>query len=74
MLIAHPKNKYDWQHDVLHISLDSQYNSSADEEAPGVYVYRNEDDNHIVGFTILEYSKNRVLAQKMYFHFLLKWI
>jgi len=48
-------NKYDERHDVLHIFLGSQQNAFADEEAPGVYVNRDEDSDEIVGLTILDY-------------------
>ena len=62
----YPINKYDKRHDVLHVFLASQRNSSADEEFPGVYVNRNDDTEMIVGFTIMNFSQNGEQAKKMY--------
>ena len=59
-------NKYDERHDVLHIFLGSQQNAFADEEAPGVYVNRDEDSDEIVGLTILDYSKKRAAVKEKY--------
>ena len=59
-------NKYDERHDVLHIFLGSQQNAFADEEAPGVYVNRDEDSDEIVGLTILDYSKKRPAVKEKY--------
>lgn len=65
-ITAHPVNKYDERHDVLHMFLGSSYNSFGDEELPGIYVNRDEDSNKIVGFTILDYSERRASAKKNY--------
>lgn len=62
----YPVNKYDSRHDVLHMFLDSPYDAFFDEEAPGIYVNRNEDSNEIVGFTVLDYSKRREQVKKQY--------
>lgn len=62
----YPIKRYDKQHDVLHVFLESQRNSSADEEFPGVYVNRNDDTEMIVGFTIMDFKKNGAQAKKLY--------
>ena len=59
-------NNYDERHDVLHVFLGSQHNSSSDEEEKGIYVTRNDDTDEIVGFTILNFSKNRDKVQRLY--------
>ena len=64
--MKHQINKYDKQHDVLHVFLASQENSSADEEFPGIYVHRNDDTEMIVGFTIMDFSRNKEQVQKLY--------
>lgn len=62
----YPINKYDERHDVLHVYLSSQYNAFADEEYPDIYVLKNDDTNEIVGFKILDFTKNARKAAKMY--------
>lgn len=58
-LTAYPVRLYDNQNDVFYIYLDSQYNAFADEEQPDIYVIRNDDDNRIVGFKILDFKNNK---------------
>ncbi len=65
----YPINKYDERHDILHVFLDSQRYSSADEEFPGIYVNRNDDTDMIVGFTIMDYKHNKKNAKKLYPHY-----
>ena len=62
----YPINKYDKRHDVLHVFLDSQKYSTADEEFPGIYVNRNDSTDMIVGFTIMDYKENKATAKKLY--------
>lgn len=62
----YPMSKYDARHDVLHVFLASQRNAYADEEYPGIYVNRNDDTNQIVGFTILDFKENELMAKKLY--------
>ena len=62
-------NKYDADHDVLHVFLnnDEWWQTPADEEAKNIYVRRNEDTDEIAGFIILDYkSKNAEIVKKMY--------
>lgn len=56
---AYPVLLYDNQNDVFYIYLESQYNAFADEEQPDIYVMRNDDDNRIVGFKILDFKNNK---------------
>ena len=67
--INYPIKKYDSRHDVLHIYLSSRCNecdASADEEYPDVYVLKDDDTNEIVGFKILDFTKNAGKVAKMY--------
>ena len=66
MLEKNQVNKYDADHDVLHVFLGNQYNASAEEEFPGVYVSRDDDTEEIVGFTVIDYRKNRHLLHEHY--------
>ena len=61
-------NKYDADHDVLHVFLSDNYwkNSSSDEEADDIYVTRDDDTNELLGFVILDYQKNVEIVKKMY--------
>ena len=66
---VYPINKYDSRHDVLHIYLSSrcnEYDASADEEYPNIYVLRDDDTAEIVGFKILNFKKNLSEAKKHY--------
>ena len=62
-------NKYDSDHDVLHVFLnnDEWWETSADEEAEDIYVRRNDNTDEISGFIILDYKKkNADIVKKMY--------
>ena len=61
-------NKYDADHDVLHVFLSDNYwkNSSSDEEADDIYVTRDDDTNELLGFVILDYKENVEIVKKMY--------
>lgn len=65
----YPINKYDERHDVLHVYLNSRCNyryASADEEYPDVYVLKDDDTDEIVGFKILNFTKNAGEVEKRY--------
>ena len=65
----YPINKYDERHDVLHVYLNrrcNEYDASADEEYPDVYVLKDDDTNEIVGFKILNFKKNESVFKKYY--------
>jgi len=62
----YPITRYDARHDVLHLFLSEQYDSSAEEEMPGIYVQKKDDTEDIVGFTILDFKENRHKVEKMY--------
>lgn len=52
--------KYDKDHDVLHIYFSERCTeqfSSAEEEAPGFFVLRDDDSNEITGVKILDIKK-----------------
>lgn len=62
-------NKYDSDHDVLHVFLSDHYwqNSSSEEEADDIYVTRDDDTDELLGFVILDYKKrNADIVKKMY--------
>ena len=63
---AYPINKYDDEHDVLHVFLKSQRNAFADEEQKDIYVFRNDESNEIVGFIVMDYSKNADRVKTLY--------
>lgn len=66
---VYPINKYDSRHDILHIYLSNkcnEYNASADEEYPNVYVLKDDDTDEIVGFKILDFTKNVGKVEKIY--------
>ena len=63
---VYPLQIYDSQNDVFYAYFDSQYNAFADEELPNVYVMRNDDDNRIVGFKILDFKHNKSRFESMY--------
>ena len=63
---SYPIRLYDNRNDVLYIYLDSQYNAFADEEQPDIYVFRNDDDNRIVGFRILDFQHNKSNFKLLY--------
>lgn len=63
---ANTDMKYDHRHDVLHVFLGNQANASADEEHPGIYVNRDESTEQIVGFTILDFSKQKESLRQFY--------
>ena len=61
-------NKYDADHDVLHVFLSDHYwkNSSSDEEAKNIYVTRDDDTDELLGFVILDYKENAEIVKQMY--------
>ena len=63
---AYPINKYDDEHDVLHVFLKSRRNAFADEEQKDIYVFRNDESDEIVGFTVMDYSKNADRVKTLY--------
>lgn len=63
---TYPINKYDDAHDVLHVYLKSQRDAFADEEQKDIYVFRNDESDEIVGFTIIDYSKNAARVKALY--------
>ena len=58
-MTSYPIRLYDDKNDVLYVYLDSQYNAFSDEEQPNIYVSRNDNDNRIVGFKILDFKNNK---------------
>lgn len=67
--MVYPVNKYDSRHDILHIYLNkrcNEYDASAEEESPNVYVLKDDDTDEIVGFKILDFTKNVGKVSKMY--------
>ena len=58
-ITSYPIRLYDDRNDVLYVYLDSQYNAFSDEEQPNIHVLRNDNDNKIVGFKILDFKNNR---------------
>lgn len=51
--------KYDKEHDVLHVYLSERANerySSATEEAPDIYILRDDETGNITGFKFLNYK------------------
>lgn len=62
----YPINKYDDEHDVLHVYLKSQRDAFADEEQKDIYVFRNDESDEIVGFTVMDYSKNADRLKSLY--------
>ena len=64
-----PVKKYDADHDVLHIYLNSKCNewqSSAEEKVKNIYVLYDDDTDEITGFKILDYKKNGAKAREIY--------
>ena len=64
--IAYPIRKYDARHDVMHVYLKSQQDAFADEEQKDIYVFRNDTSDEIVGFTIMDFSKNIGRVKALY--------
>lgn len=65
----YPIKKYDARHDVLHVYLNNRCNyrnASADEEYPNFYVLKDDDTDEIVGFKILDFTKNVDNVAKIY--------
>ena len=65
----YPIKKYDERQDVLHVYLSkrcNEYYASATEEESDVYVLRDDDTNEVVGFKILDYTKNAHKVRKKY--------
>jgi hypothetical protein len=60
------QHKYDDEHDVLHIFFPPYAPSYDDEEYPGIIIKRSVTDERITGFVIIDYKKNKVIAQKLY--------
>lgn len=66
---VYPIRKYDCEHDVLHVYLSNrcnEYDSSADEEFPDVYVFKDDDTDEVVGFKILRFKKNAAKVKRIY--------
>ena len=67
MYRGYQENKYDADHDVMHVFLGSQAYSSSEEVVDDVFVTRNDDTEAIVGFTILNFKgRNQMLVQALY--------
>ena len=67
--IQYPLLKYDEHHDVMHVYLSkrcNEYESSAEEEYPDVYVLKDDETDETVGFKILDYKKNAKKVAKRY--------
>ena len=65
----YPISKYDERHDVLHVYLDSrcnEYEASAEEEYPNIYVMKADDTDETVGFKILDFKRNAAKAARIY--------
>lgn len=57
----YPISKYDKRHDVLHVYLNehcNEYDASAEEEYPNIYVMKDDVTDETVGFKILDFTKN----------------
>lgn len=68
-MIQFPVNKYDADHDVLHVYLSERCNcidSSAEEPVKDIYVLYDDDTDEITGFKILDFKKNADTVRKMY--------
>lgn len=63
---TYPIQMYDSTNDVFYIYLGSQYDAFADEEYPNIYVMRNDADNQIVGFKILDFKNNKSKFELQY--------
>ena len=66
--IQYPLLKYDEHHDVMHVYLSkrcNEYESSAEEEYPDVYVLKDDETDETVGFKILDYKKLDVLSNSL---------
>lgn len=66
---VYPINKYDERHDVLHVYLSNrcnEYDASAEEEYSDIYVLKDDDTDEIVGFKILNFTKNARKLAKIY--------
>ena len=64
---GYQENKYDADHDVMHVFLGSQAYSSSEEVVEDIYVTRNDDTEAIVGFTILDFkARNDQLVRALY--------
>jgi len=48
------------------MSFTYQYNAFADEEQKDIYVFRDDDSDEIVGFTVMDYSKNADRLKTLY--------
>ena len=67
MYRGYQENKYDADHDVMHVFLGSQAYSSSEEVRKNIFVTRNDDTEAIVGFTILNFKgRNQMLVQALY--------
>ena len=68
-MIKFPINKYDADHDVLHVYLNEHCNfreSSAEEPVKDIYVLYDDKTDEITGFKILDFKKNADTVRKMY--------
>jgi len=64
MKVSSINSKYDERHDVLHVFFGSLANAFSEEEFPGVYIYRNDDTDEVVGMTLMGYKeRHRKIAQ-----------
>ena len=50
----------------MHVYLKSQQDAFADEEQKDIYVFRNDTSDEIVGFTIMDFSKNIGRVKALY--------
>ena len=65
-MIQFPVNKYDADHDVLHVYLNERCNcmeSSAEEPVKDLY---DDETDEITGFKILDFTQNAEKVRKMY--------
>ena len=68
-MIQFPVNKYDADHDVLHVYLSERCNfhdSSAEEPVKDIYVLYDDDTDEITGFKILDFKQNAEKVRQMY--------
>ena len=64
---GYQENKYDADHDVMHVFLGSQRDSSSEEVRKNIFVTRNDYTEAIVGFIILDFKeKNQQLVELLY--------
>lgn len=67
--MRYPIKKYDERQDVLHVYLNehcNEYYSTAEEEYPDIYVFRDDDTDKTVGFKIFDFKQNFHKVKQLY--------